>query len=376
MAGENIDLVAQLATQRLGPDPAAAAAAAAAAQGGAPGAQPPQQSQLPVSPPKADPSPTEMEKAQAKLAPNAADAQAAEQAVRFLKVGDGEYTEDQIKGTLGRYRDLNYKWQTEVAPNKPVLEVVRQLTDAARKAGHDPKGEEVAALIQAAVQAYVKNPTMGNKGGADDSGNGGDGKPKAPMSGNDDGSESAFSEWEKENAVKLPPGFRDMAKGNKELRSQMGMMVQLMRQLVQGGAADAQQAQAQAGQAVATAQQAQAQSIARMIGTNLEGAFTQAGLTADDQARADFRLFAAQRGYDLGDFMDPQLALTVVNDYKANKDAPEINRLREIARKRAAFTGNVEGAPGSGGAGAGAAAAPADPMLASMIGNAMQKRGM
>ena len=110
-----------------------------------------------------------------------------------------------------------------------------------------------------------------------------------------------------------------------------------------------------------------------MVSNNLTQAFAQNGLQTDPETRADFRMFAAQRGYDFPDFMDPQMAATVAADYKANKDAPEVARLREMAKKRQAFTGQVEGAPGAAGAGV----APAgDPMLANMISSAMGKRNM
>jgi hypothetical protein len=67
------------------------------------------------------------------------------------------------------------------------------------------------------------------------------------------------------------------------------------------------------------------------------------------------------------------MASTVVNDYKANKDAPEIQRLRAIAQKRAAFTGNVEGAPGAGAAGA-PAAGGVDPGFGKLVDRAFAQR--
>lgn len=368
MATQNLDLVSQIAAQRLGPDPAAAAAAAAAAaQGGSPAtAQPP-------APPKASSTPTDMERAQSKVAPDA-DAGADESAVKFLKLGDQEYTEDQLKGTMSRYRDLNFKWQSEVAPNKAALEVIRQIRDAAKQNGHEPTGDEVAKLVQAAVAAYVKNPQMGGNQGGKPSG---EGDGKAAMSGNDD-MDKVFSDWEKENAVKLPPGFREMAAGNKRMEQQLGDVINMFKAVIQGGMAG--QNQAAAGQqALQQGQHAQADAATRLIATNLSGAFQSNGLNADDQTRADFRIFATQRGYDIGDFLDPELTAMVVKDYKVNKDAPEVQRLREIAKRRAAFTGSTDGSPAAGvgapaqGAGAGAGA---DPMLTKLIGMAAQQRGI
>ena len=51
-------------------------------------------------------------------------------------------------------------------------------------------------------------------------------------------------------------------------------------------------------------------------------------------------MFAAERGYTMEDFADPQLTIKVMTDYKNNKSSPEMARL-EIMGKRQAFTGSV-----------------------------------
>jgi hypothetical protein len=194
------------------------------------------------------------------------------------------------------------------------------------------------------------------------------------MSGNGDGDEDdQYAKWEKENAVKLPPGLRETAAQTKAMSDQIAQMMGMFQQLIQGGAAG-QTATAQAEQQVQQAQAMQGDAVTRMITTNLNQAFANAGLdVASPQSRADFQMFAAQRGYDFPDFVDPAMTATVVADYKASKDAPEMTRLREIMSRRQAFTGSAEGAPGAGGA----PGAPAgDPMLTSLISNAMSKRGM
>ena len=336
------------------------------APGAAPAAQAPQPQQAPQAP-KADPAPTSMEKAQAKVAPS--DPQTSEAAINFLKIGDREYTEDQLKGTMGRYKDLNYKWQT----NKPVMDVISSFQEAAKKAGHDSSPDELAKLVDAAVRAYVKDPTMGGQKQATSSKE----PAKAAMSGDEpeggaEDTDAAYESWEKENAVKLPPGFKETASTSKAMSAKMDKMMELFQQVIQGGLAG-QQSRDQATQQVTQAQGMQADAATKMISNNLTGAFGKAGVPLDDAARADFRMFAAQRGYDFPDFMDPELASVVVADYKANKDAPEVTRLREMARKRQAFTGMTDGAPGAGGA----PAAPAgDPMLAEMINTAMGRRNM
>lgn len=363
MAGmNNEDMIAQIASRHMGqPAPAP----------GQPAPQMQEAPQAPPPPPKADPAPTNMEKAQAKIAPNDPSKQSADAPINFLKVGEREYTEDQLKGTMSRYKDLNYKWQN----NKPVIDVISQFQETARKNGHEPNADEMAKLVDAAVRAYIKNPEMGGQPQKPENN---PGQQKQAMSApalgdNSEGDESgAYEAWERENAVKLPPGFRETATTSKAMSAKMDQMMAMFQQIVQGGQAG-QQAQQQAQQTMQQAQGVQADAATKMVSNNLTQAFAQNGLQTDPETRADFRMFAAQRGYDFPDFMDPQMAATVAADYKANKDAPEVARLREMAKKRQAFTGQVEGAPGAAGAGA----APAgDPMLANMISSAMGKRNM
>lgn len=359
---DNSNIIASIAGKHLGAPPADAAAPQPGAQQPAP--QPAAKS--------ADPSPTSMERAQAKVAPADAAEDASKDAVSFLKVGDREYTEQQIKGTLDRYRDLNFRWQS----NKPVVDVVTRLVENARKNGHDPKPDEVAGLVDAAVNAFLKNPQMGGQKKGDSKS--GEGKPAMSGEantnlGDNDDDDSVYSQWETENAVKLPPGFKETAKQSKEMSKKLDQVLSLFDQIISGGLAG-QKSVDQASQQVQQAQGMQANAATQMITNNLNVAFQQAGISVDPQVRGDFRMFAAQRGYDFPDFMDAGLTATVVADYKANKDAPEIARLRSVAQKRQAFTGMVEGAPGAGGGAA--PAAKGDPMLESLVSTAMQKRGI
>jgi hypothetical protein len=354
------DIISQLAAQKLGPAPGAPAPEAGA---------PPAPSAAPPEPPKADPAPTNMEKAQAKVAP--ADPQNADPVESFFKVGDREYTKQQVEGTMSRYKDLNFKWQT----HKPTVDVITSLQEAAVKAGYEPKPQEIAQLVEAAVRAYVKNPQMGN---TDKTGND-TGGGKAPMSGDGDGGrtetfgdDAAYTAWEKENAVKLPPGLRETAAKTQGLEQKLDKMIAMLNAAVTANTGQQQGMVNQAQQTLQAAQGAKGDAAAGMVSNNLSQAFMQAGLPTDPEARADFRMFAAQRGYDFPDFMDSKLTSTVVADYKANKDAPEISRLREVAKRRQAFTGMVEGSPGA----SGASAAPADPMFASMLDTAMTNKGM
>jgi hypothetical protein len=370
------DMIAAIASKRLGPAPQGAPQAA-------PGGAPPQQ-MAPPPPPKADPSPTNIEKAQAKVAPSDPGAESPDVPLNFLKVGDREYTEDQVKGTMSRYKDLNYKWQT----NKPTMDVLAQLMDTAKKSGYDAKPEEMAQLVDAAVKAYIKNPQMGGQQRQE----GTSGKqstaqqPMGTQNGNGDTQgdsefgdpDAVFSQWEKENAVKLPPGFRENLTSSKAMSGKVDQMMAMFQKMMEGGFGgqmeknQATQAADQAKQMVGQAQTLQSDASLKMVSNNLNNAFNKAGIDVTTEVRGDFRMFSAQRGYDFSDFMDQDLTAMLVADYKANKDAPEVTRLREMAKKRQAFTGMAESSPG-----AGAPAAPVgDPMLANMVSTAMGKRNM
>lgn len=349
------------------PPEAAAALAAAAAQGGAPaGAEAP-----PQAPPQASKSPTQQEQGAAKIAPKDSGE---EPSFEFVSIDDGEggkrdLTHSQIAGTMTRYRDLNHKWQTEVAPMKPVLDVVKQIVASAKEKGYDAKGEEVAELITAAVRAYTSNPQMGgdSKGGSKEAAQPAEGKAQAPMGEPDD---DGLTAWEKENAVKLPPGYKEQLGAVKGLGAKMDQIMQMLQQAAGAGGA-AGQAMTAAGEQTKLAQTAQMSAAKQAVTTNIQQAMTANKMTPADLK--DFQAFAMARGYSPEDFIDPELTQTVVTDFAANRQAPEIGRLRDIAQRRQAFTGAVDGAPGGAMA---PAAPPADPMLAQLVSGAMASRNM
>ena len=66
-----------------------------------------------------------------------------------------------------------------------------------------------------------------------------------------------------------------------------------------------------------------------------------------DAESDDFFTFAFERGYSNEDFIDPQLVDTIMGDYVAVKGTPEMERLKDMAKRRVAFTGNVNATPGS-----------------------------
>lgn len=350
---DNQAMIEAISSKMLGAPPQAAAPQQVAPQEAQ---QAPQE-----APQQAPKSKTDIEKAQSKLQPKGEDGRSAEESVQFIKVGDREMTEAQILGTLGRYKDLNHRWQSEVAPAKGLIEMVKSMTDAARKAGADVKPEEAVKFIQSAVDAYTKNPQMGSQKGKS-----GD-EPESRASDSID----EYSEWEKENAVKLPPGLRETQQTTAQLQQQIQQLTAMIQGLV-NGAPQGQQAQQVAQQQLQQGQQLQSEAAVNMVRNNLTQAFQSAQLPMDEATKGDFRLFAMQRGYDFPDFIDPEMTAIVVNDYRANKNAPEMERLRAIHSKRQAFTGAAGATPGGG-----SAPAPAgDPMLNNMIAGAMSKRGM
>jgi hypothetical protein len=59
-------------------------------------------------------------------------------------------------------------------------------------------------------------------------------------------------------------------------------------------------------------------------------------------------VFAAERGFTMEDFVDPQLTMKVVSDFKNNMNGPELERLKAVAAKRQAFTASIGTSPNAG----------------------------
>lgn len=324
-------------------DPQAAAAATAAAEVAATKAG------QPVAPP--EPKDSAQDKATAKGAPKTeADAAAADAVIYKIPMQDGserEMTPQQIASTMQRYGDLNFQH----AQYKPILAAVAKIAQANPGMSREQLMEKISSLNEAGQ----KNPTLGDgpKSGADrgqPTSQGG--QPNTPS--NEDLS-TMLSTWEEENAATLPPGYKDMiSQGPQqlaEMRNQMAQMQQMMQQVL-GAAAG------QTDAAKASVQQAQGQKISavkQQIGNNLDR--VQAALKIPDTRANDFMTFAAERGYTLEDFIDPQLTVKVMSDFKNEMDSPEMSRMREIAQRRQAFTGSMGSSPSAPG---GPAAQPSE----------------
>lgn len=246
------------------------------------------------------------------------------------------FTQAQIANTMERYASLN----SRMLDNKDVLDFASRITEQAKKNGYTPKAGEVASFLQEAVKAYTKNPTMGNVEKKQQTpADGQEGEPAQPSA------DDALANWERDNGLKLPPGFREQNQAMQKMAQQLQQMQQMLLQMQNGGAQSAQQGQ----QALQQAQQTQANTQQMQVKMNLKEAANTNGVP-DDRAN-DFMLFAMQRGYTPADFLDPQVANTLMADFKANMDAPEIARLRGVMERRQAYTGNPTGTPSNAGAG-------------------------
>ena len=277
-----------------------------------------------------------------------------------IKIGDREreLTDKQIAGTFERYRDLNFKH----SQMKPVIDTVGQLME---RTGID--AETMNNEIIAALKAKQHNPQMGQQTNAPNTTQQGE-KGEAP---NDLLSGDMLAQYEEQNAVQLPPGYRDLVASRDQTSQQLAQMQQMMQQLL---------AQSQ-GVANAARQAGQQQSIdrARLMqqrsGQNIDQAAQRHLGTTDQSASNDFLAFIYERGYTTDDFVDAALADRAMADFANLRNQPEMERLRQAAQRRQAFSFN--GTMGNtAGQGAAEAAAPSDPQtpFEQMADAAMTKR--
>lgn len=358
-------LIAKIAAERMGvPAPAAPATAspAVAADPAAAAKLAPPQPAAPQPNPASGAAPdksTPQDAANTAGAPKDEGARMAEDAIMYeVEFGPGQkrkLTPKQISETFSRYRDLNF----EHANLKPVLEVAKQLM---KQSGMDPK--KFAETMSAIAKAQESNPTMGNQQAAKGNSNAPNATRDSSAS-DDDGDDLA--KWEKENASTLPPGYRDMMKGNTSIKSQLDQVTQMLQQVLAGSAGVADAARV----AQQDARGTQVNAIRQTIANNLDAVQQHLGL--GDDAAQDFMTFAGERGYTMEDFIDPQLTLKVMSDFKATASSPEMERLRQIAQRRQAFTGSI----GQGAAsGQGTAPPPPPSRLNQLTELAMTQRGM
>lgn len=275
--------------------------------------------------------------------------------VQFGENDNRKLTPQQIKSTFDRYRDLNFKQ----AQYKPIIDLLEQ---SMRQTGENPK--QMAERLQAIQKAQQSNPQMGNTKG-DKSG------PPYEKSAQPADMDSMLAKWEEDNAASLPPGYREMMTGQKDQMAQMQQQLaqtQAMLQQVLGQASGMTDA---ARQGMQQAQGQQVNAVRQQIANNIDR--SQQALKLPDEKAQDFMVFAAERGYTMEDFADIQLTFKVMSDFKNNMDSPEMERMRQIAQRRQAFTGSLGSTPASGAVGE---AAPTESRFDSFAQSAMAKRGM
>jgi len=307
--------------------------------------------------------PTPLEQSAEAVSPKTEADLAKEEA--FIKVAFGEgdertLSQKQIKDTYNRYSDLNFKHQTEVAPMRPVLDFATQIQQSVHQdTGQNVGADDIVQFLNAAAKAYMSNPTMGGQSDPTPD------SPGVPL----DSMEAEMSAWEEENAVSLPPHYKEAAgtmRALQEENAQIKSMVAKMSGETQNLAANAaQQVNSADAQAKITTQQ--------LMANNLDAAQKATGLPDEDQQ--DFFDFAYGRGYTLEDFVDAQLTLNVANDFKNSKNSPEMERLKALAERRQAFTGNVGGTPGAAGTPANTSSVD-EQFIGQVADEFMQKRNM
>lgn len=281
------------------------------------------------------------------------------------KVAGRDFTEAQLKGTLDRYAALNHRHATEVAPMKPVLDFAADVLKQAKGKGQDINAEGLVNYLREAAKAYAGGAAAPAAAA-----------PGASDAADGDADDAALSAWEQENAASLPPGYRQTGKRMSKIESMLAETHGMLAKVLQGAQGVQQAATQQLGQAQQHATAAANDRVSAMKQTvlnNLQGVQQKFGF--GDSDAQPFLQFAYQRGYTLEDFIDPNLAQTVGQDFMNAQNAPEVQRLRQMAQRRQAFTGNVEGAPGSGAAAAGQQANPDADFFASMVQHAQSNRG-
>ena len=270
-----------------------------------------------------------------------------------VKMGDKErtLTPQQISSTFERYRDLNHKQ----AQMKPVMDLAEKMMSAG-----NIDGGTAAKLMEASMQAYTKNAQMGRNRPAQEN----VAAPEQPSpNAQQPNLDAEFKKYEDENAISLPPGYREAAARLNAMEQRLGQGMQMLNQMTQRMGQQAQQG-------IQSAQQAQGdrmQAVEQTIRTNLDRAQQAAGLP--DDAVTDFQTYAGERGYTAEDFADSALTMKVVQDFANERNTPEFQRLKDMSSRRQAFLQTQQGSPA-----APAAKPTGDDTMARMAAKALAER--
>lgn len=299
---------------------------------------------------------TPQEQAAQVASPQTEGDKAQEAAVMYkVKMGDKErtLTPQQISSTFERYRDLNHKQ----AQMKPVMDLAEKMMQAG-----NIDGTTAAKLMEASMQAYTKNAQMGRNRPAQEN----VAAPEQPSpNAQQPNLDAEFKKYEDENAISLPPGYREAAARLNAMEQRLGQGMQMLNQMTQRMGQQAQQG-------IQSAQQAQGdriQAVEQTIRTNLDRAQQAAGLP--DDAVTDFQTYAGERGYTAEDFADSALTMKVVQDFANERNTPEFQRLKDMSSRRQAFLQTQQGSPA-----APAAKPTGDDTMARMAAKALAERNL
>lgn len=368
MGATQKEMVDRIASRQMGVEPQqgqaeqAAAQQAAAEQQGRQAQQQSQQQQAAKKTNEEKGKDSEQDNAASEGSPETeGDKMAADAIVYSVDFGDGnerKLTPQQIKSTFERYSAMNYK----NAQYKPVMDIAEQIM--AENPGMNSK--QLAEQMQNVYKAQQANPTMGNTEGQKS------GEYETGQAQQGD-METMLKQWEEDNAASLPPGYKDVIVGGQQSMQQMQQQLNQTQQMLQQVLAQSQGVADAARQGVQQGQQQQVDSVRQQIGNNIDR--VQQALQLPDDKAEDFMTFAAERGFTLEDFVDPQLTVKVMQDFKNNMDSPEMERMREIAKRRQAYTGSLGSTP-SATPGAEAGQPQGESRLDQMAQSIMSRRGM
>lgn len=335
---------------------------------------PPTQQAAPQPP--AEPKETEQEKATQNVAPKAEDNKSKQPAAEFfeLDMGDGQrqaYTPEQLSGIVRRYSDLNYRHQSEVAPVKKTLSFLNQIMSEAKASGAELDDDGMASLIENALMAYTKNPQLGAQRSPLHAELEREDQPvQKPGQVDPNSIEDQLAQWESQNAVTLPPMYKDAITKTSNLESTVAELRSQLDQLLKTNVAQTKTVEEQS----KAVQQDRSEVVKQKVVNNLQRVQMQHQLP--DEAEQDFMAFVQGRGYDVWELMDYDLANTLAQDFKNNMQAPELDRFREMAKRRQSFTGIVSSGPQGGGAAGSPQPSADDSFISSMTDEIMKKKNM
>jgi len=296
---------------------------------------------------------TQAEKTEADGSPQTEGDQMDEEPVLYkVKRGDEEVdlTPQQLKGLYERYEKLVDDYSNFGAFNQFGRQLMERLPPGTRP-------EQAIDMLM--KQAMQHNPQMG-------------GQPQAQqqeMTAQDAPSNADISQqleqWEKDNAVSLPPGYKEAMAGSGQMAQKLAQMEQMLSQVLAQSAGVANAAKMTTDGNIQQAAQVKKQQIEN----NVREVLHRSGL--GEQEAGDFKVFAAERGFTPVDFANRGLLARLVQDYQAVKQTPQLQQLLETNRRRQAFTGRAVGATPQPGA-----AAPQSPPgpLAEMVESKIRQR--